>query len=694
MTQETRTVFGFSPGPPDSGRPFVFLEVIGEITNGMLAPLRDPRVEFPTHGNVYLDVENWIPQAGIGAVWRVRRNRQADPGTRQAEYSVIARGQQAPLEIVSSPTGVTDPDGIREQLILGIELGYPVSSSILFQLADGSVVGPIRCEGSNSDEGLFCKAESFNDPLGHWKHTSSLLPITFFLHNRRRTYTAYAVLPDPEAFYDCAKLDHASKTTLRLLRETSPKGVDFTNKQLENLSRLLSSLSVPNKLFSRIERVRTALDKAAVSRLELDSFRQYLLDQPSIQVELEALREDTRLSERERVSKEKTALTNAIASLKKKQDELQRNVESLSGEAVAAEADLKAVLDKLSAAVEDRVAEIRKSPAELLTDVVVLQPFLSPTQARPSQVTRLRSLEAVGEVSPLLADSALQSLLVVKLTEAGLVGGSAKRLSREVLAAAYAGQITTFTGSLASVLATACAAAFAGRTSYEYRVPIGLLDGEDFEGCLSVVLAKTAIGDDLGALIVQGINRSASEAYADSLRAIVSRRQLNPSGETSDVVLLATLARGPSALSLPPDQCELGPVIDTDVLSLSSRVTPEMAAGGSIRRIDWRDWRLNLSQVGLSAVSPEEFERAAEGEESLLWRRTVRNAYQYLSALPAGVESTPLESLAVGWLIPRAYYSRISRTSLEAGMVAVSSGNASPDPRIPRLIKKLFPPNR
>src|SRR5712692_2836767 len=97
-----------------------------------------------------------------------------------------------------------------------------------------------------------------------------------------------------------------------------------------------------------------------------------------------------------------------------------------------------------------------------------------------------------------------------------------------------------------------------GRVS-RLSIPVGLLSSGEFARCLEETVDGSQQGDTLSSLIIQGINRSALELFADQLISLVSDRQVAYAARAPNLVLLSSAVRGPGALPIPPSLCDPGP---------------------------------------------------------------------------------------------------------------------------------------
>jgi hypothetical protein len=703
VTQDTRQVFGISPAVTSSLRHYVFLEVVGEIIEGMLVLVRNPKKAFPTEGNVHVEEKFLVPE-GVGAVWRVKRTRTPSDSGRHAEYSAVARGQIGPVEIISLEQESRDTIAVYEQLVMGQDIGYVPASSILVKLSDGVVIGPLRCVALDATDrfGFRCPPDSLNEPVGLWEDAQVLKPVSFLdQEGAAREFTTFMSVPQPGDYYDCAPLDHAVRAILKTLRGNENLQHDLTNRTIVSLARDVADLTPAPKTKRRVQRVISALEQHALAQTSLDAFREHIRQDPAINQELTGLRDQVRAETRDQLLREQKALSGSVKDLKAQRDSLTRSLTTLQTQVRSAEADVISTIDRVAEGIRDRLAKLRVDPSSLLAEVAVLRPFLlgssthpipdSGAQPQPKADSDFNPSATSAAVTSLDTQVALLTTLEQNLVAAGLAGGSSKRLGREVLASALAGQLTVFVGSVANELAQAAAAAFSGDSVFVYRVPVGLLDGEHVADRFRRALDASR---DRGApvtLILEGMNRSAFEAYGESIQSHVVAHQLRPGVNANGVIIFGTAYRGPSALPIAASLCELGPTLDTDCLNLGNG-TPQAFVLGRVSANLWEDWSKGDAQRQRSQLDDSLLE-SMEGEASILWRRTIRNAAAQLASLEQRSSSTVVQSMAFGWLLPRAHAGLVPGERFLSALRGQAGTGETADPRLNRLLARLFPPN-
>lgn len=258
------------------------------------------------------------------------------------------------------------------------------------------------------------------------------------------------------------------------------------------------------------------------------------------------------------------------------------------------------------------------------------------------------------------------STLVDSLRSIGMQSVAAQVLTHETFAALAAGQLVSFAGSIAPIVAFACARSLAGPNVCRIRIPIGLIDSTEFDQLFLEVLETSEGKDLLSALIIEGMNLSAPEAYAPRLRQLIAERFFGLNSMGKNLILLATLVDGPSALDIPQELCELGPVFHTDCFEWRDKWSPRVVGLGSITSDVWKEWRENFGEP------PEEWEDifadfiSVAGPPTVLWRRAL---YLAAAAINRGDTASQFpsltQSLIFGWLLPHGLATGVDFTNFD-----------------------------
>jgi tetrahydromethanopterin S-methyltransferase subunit B len=277
------------------------------------------------------------------------------------------------------------------------------------------------------------------------------------------------------------------------------------------------------------------------------------------------------------------------------------------------------------------------------------------------QQTGLYTSEVQGSDSPHILSSTeeLVSHLTDNLKAIGLIKGGAEDLAKEILAGLSAGEIIVFSGSFAFNLAEICTQALAASAKQPpvvIHIPIGLLNGQQFGDYLWTTINNAKRSEQVCAIIIEGLNRSALETYAQALRQIIIKRFLGQPDPAPNTLFFGTLAEGLSTLPVPLELCELGPIFDTDVLGWRRQFKTQTSIAGAIPCSVWQ------TKFAKTEAKNDSFDLTQIGNDfaffrSHLWQLCVKQASRYLD--------NNLQSLAFGWLVPRAMAAEVERREIK-----------------------------
>ena len=193
--------------------------------------------------------------------------------------------------------------------------------------------------------------------------------------------------------------------------------------------------------------------------------------------------------------------------------EAREGLAQLTGELGSLAADIRrteAEASSAGAAAASRVAALEEAQANSasMPPVLALTPSTGPFQprllcaGREDKVAGLKSLE----------DAA--ACLASNLERVGLRKSAARTIAEETCAAAFAGQVVFFKGSLATAVARCAALSLSGSASVRVSMPLGLSSAEAFDGIRAFIDPATAFAS---ALVIEGINRTALDIYSDAV---------------------------------------------------------------------------------------------------------------------------------------------------------------------------------
>jgi len=394
-----------------------------------------------------------------------------------------------------------------------------------------------------------------------------------------------------------------------------------------------------------------------------------------------------------------------------------RKIEAIKRDAKSTTKDLKEVERRIKDDVESKLGSLKVTTKDLeelerriLNDVESKLGAPKERLANPSATT-IPADPAIPHARHAIQSSALGipnstftsidtpekcvSVLTDSFSSAGLAVTAARSLSREIVAATLSGQIPMFTGSGASIIAEIAAIAVCGTRGRKLSIPVGLLSGSELELTIESALQATRDQEDVAVLLLEGLNRSAVEAYGHYLSRLVANRLLGFGRQERSLLILGSHVDGPSAIPLSPEITELGPLLNTDVLPWAGTGEPGKVLSGRILKKGWETVITRPSEIRVDRTHFDECKQAMGGAPSLLWQRGLEQAYKQLSMMgQPGGSFGPLQSLVFGWLIPRAYITGVPKNRFEKVLADGKLDAKAPDPRITKLLALLWPESR
>jgi len=426
------------------------------------------------------------------------------------------------------------------------------------------------------------------------------------------------------------------------------------------VSQLEAKLTAPNQsvVEASLAKMREQINNEVSKRLSVLEihYETLLTTVNTLSVKIEELSQTT-LVIRQRI--DTTTQSHELAELKQQMEQLEQQ---LSGDLSAINSFQQQMRDTTPKA---QFEQLIQQLATLKADLEAQEELLFESKTAPSSTggssgyvlpttglyisslpllsTSPKNLSSIEEVLNQLTDN---------LKAGGLIQGSAKKLAKEIFAGLRAGEVIVFSGALAFNVVTACIQAIAVTKQLPtvIHIPIGLLNGQQFDEYLWNVIRKTKSSGNLCAIILEGINRSALEGYGQALHQIIAQRLLGQTDLAPHIVFFGTLIEGLVALPPPLELCELGPIFDTNVLGWRSQFQPTEYQAGVISSSLWQSWMTETSNDSSQNFSEEIFEKSPFCNNPL-WQQCVQKARQLDNQLP---------SLAFGWLVPRAVAGEIA----------------------------------
>ncbi len=385
-----------------------------------------------------------------------------------------------------------------------------------------------------------------------------------------------------------------------------------------------------------------------------------------------------------------TLTTLDLGEFKQQVEELEKTlsdkVEILSQK--IADMPLKSALDNLKQRANKLEKELAEQ-GELLFDELEQHHTTAPSNENIGYVIRTGLYTSQIEFAKTPKILCLKEELISHLTchlkaAAGLKKDSAEKLAKEILASLAAGEFIVFSGSLAFNIAQVCTQALAAKQAPTViHIPIGLLNGQEFGDYLWRAIKKAKMSGHVCAIIIEGINRSALESYAQTLRQMITQRLLGQTDLAPHVIFFGTLVEGVATLPVPIELCELGPIFNTDVLEWRSQLNTTAYEGGVIPTQNWQSWKTTDD----NALENERLIDNPIFYPSQLWQLCVRQAYCHLVDIFEDSEESILNSLAFGWFIPRAVATEQDWMEIKEWLLEHVSSKDTHETRIEKLLR-------
>ena len=363
-------------------------------------------------------------------------------------------------------------------------------------------------------------------------------------------------------------------------------------------------------------------------------------------------------------------LEKNISPVNEKIKSIEKMIENLNASSDDVDIRLGPISEKMQS-IEQMIDNLNKTIMEKELDT---KPEIA--EKKITSKIHLTQIQATENIKVVDSYKNLHQLMVNNFKSIGLINKKAKKLSSEILAGFGAGSLITFSGSLSFFIAEICARSIAAKNDIQIlHIPVGLLDGYQFHNEITRCLNKSSQSDCLTAIIVEGINLSAFECYAQALSQMIINRLINYQESHNHVVCFATLAEGPAALPLSKEYCIFGPVFNTDLLA---KGITENIQGGTMLIENWNLWLKSCSKPENS--EPLQSLLDDMSDISQLWKISIRKVCQFLNS------KNPLESIGFGWLMPLAMGDLINQELL---LEFCEENIREYDDRVVKLIKHM-----
>jgi hypothetical protein len=269
---------------------------------------------------------------------------------------------------------------------------------------------------------------------------------------------------------------------------------------------------------------------------------------------------------------------------------------------------------------------------------------------RPKSDFFLKNYTLKNEEVPVILSSkeAVIGHLEKNFNSLGIKLPHAKRLAREVIAGLASGQLISFKGQLAELVARRCASSLTGGKYKYIKVPFGCLDSSSLDDIISGLVEESNISSDPIAIVLEGVNRSAFELYGNSIKQIVIERSYQIGIDTRSLFIFATIIEGSSIIPVGTEYAELGPLINVNSLKWLDKATNK-GRMGIVEKITFlelfslppydHDWDDSILPEWLNILGGP------------LWRRVLLNADTHGRGFDSSFEEF-LEFTIFSWLMP------------------------------------------
>lgn len=356
------------------------------------------------------------------------------------------------------------------------------------------------------------------------------------------------------------------------------------------------------------------------------------------------------------------------------------------------------VINDHFSSVEDRVAALEQRPepqplaptAPYETKALLLSRPESPPRWHSSlRWDHLRMQHETNAVT-INSHTDLSRCLSETLQTLGLKKSAAQIFAEECAASILSKQAIFLKGGLANRTGRTLARCIGGSTSSRIAVPVGLQDGEELRTSIEQALANR--NDDIGAIVVEGINRTA----LDIVKEVVS--DCLDASFTNDprTVVIGTVAQGPASLEIDASYLELGPIFDLDCLDWRNSPPSTAEAPKGILRAEG-DATL-IAQIMGASIDTDEAIRLATcftPQRAPAIERAFARAYRSLQFVRTDLKSvTALQSLFFGWILPYWQTLGVSKEQIESELDGGKVNGVAIDQRLVVLFKALLVPSQ
>jgi hypothetical protein len=348
-------------------------------------------------------------------------------------------------------------------------------------------------------------------------------------------------------------------------------------------------------------------------------------------------------------------------------------------------ADQLAALGERLGALEKRTSETKEIATSQSKEVLNLRAGLNWEALQPA---------GGSAFAPIQSHSAIANAFVKALQSLGLRKTTGQIFAEECAAAVVGRQVIFLKGAFAARVARGLARAIGGTRSARLAVPMGLQDGEELRVCIGAAAARHS-GSSVGALAVEGINRTALDVTKEVLADCINVSSPAMDGRVGRVAIFATITSGIASLPIEPSYFELGPVFDLDYLDW--RTNPSGDQETAVTNLPIEVDRAMQDQLLTGETNTEEALRLArlfQQRRNPAVERVIARAYRALHIVRSDQKTvTPLQSLAYGWLLPYWRSLGFSKDQIDSELDGGKCNGSAVDQRLATMLSAEFADN-
>ncbi len=193
----------------------------------------------------------------------------------------------------------------------------------------------------------------------------------------------------------------------------------------------------------------------------------------------------------------------------------------------------------------------------------------------------------------------------------------------------------------------------------------------------------------VGALAIEGINRTALDVTKEVLSDCVDPPTGAPEARSARLAIFATITGGIASLPIEPIYFELGPVFDLDYLDWRTNQRAEAEPEGSSLPIE-ADHAIQayLRSMDTNTEEAIRLARLFLRKRNPTVERMIARAYQALHVIRSDQKDvTPLQSLAYGWLLPYWRSLNFSKDQIDSELDGGKCNGTALDQRLASMLE-------